>query len=162
MPGARLTPGAQMCCMERRITAALEWRLTRTTPWMLVLALLEMPGLKGSAELKNAVGFLHAMYLQSASLAGASAEQVAAALLCAAMREVLPDAARDFESARLFDFLLGEDYSGGLLRGDGGRLAAEMARMPARARRAEGGLAAVMRKFGQPGRGGVAGRLFLR
>jgi len=93
--------------MERRVLRALQFRLSCVTPWTLVHTVLEIPAIAQNTEIKHITGFIHDLAIHDPAFSTEAPGEVAAAIVYAAIRAVLPpDEAAQFEKAGTLEYLL--------------------------------------------------------
>jgi hypothetical protein len=146
---------AELRLMERRVLDALKFRLACVTPWTLVHTCLELPCFSRIGDLKHVTGYLHDLAIHDPSFSTEKPGEVAAALVYASMRSVLPEEEwKKREAAGVLEYLLKVKRKGVQV------LLEAMLLLPAKARSMEHKLSAVLVKFRKEEHGGVADRIF--
>lgn len=146
---------AELRLMERRVLRALQFRLSCVTPWTLVHTVLELPSFSGHVDMKHVTGFLHDLAIHDPAFSTEAPGEVAAAIVYAALRAVLPiDEASKFEESGILEYLLKCQRSGSKA------LLEAIVQLPQKARQMEHKLSAVLLKFRKEQNGTVADRIF--
>ena len=141
--------------MERRVLDALKFRLSCVTPWTLVHTCLELPCFSQNDDVKHVTGYLHDLAIHDPAFSTEKPGEVAAAIMYAAMRSVLPEEqSKRWEDAGVLEYLLKVSRTGTKA------LLEAMMLLPAKARSMEHKLSAVLVKFRKEEHGGVADRIF--
>jgi len=146
---------AELRTMERRVLRSLRFRLSCVTPWTLIHTVLEIPELCKNSELKHVTGFLHDLAIQDPAFTTEAPGEVAAAIVYAALRAVLPDAGAEFERTGVLEYLLKCKQRVGRKT-----LLDNIVQLPSKARNMEHKLSAVLLKFRKEENGTVADRIF--
>lgn len=146
---------AELRIMERRVLRALQFRLSCVTPWTLVHTVLELPSLSGNIDMKHVTGFLHDLAIHDPAFSTEAPGEVAAAIVYAALRAVLPaEEASKFEESGVLEYLLKCQRSGSKA------LLEAIVQLPQKARQMEHKLSAVLLKFRKEQNGTIADRIF--
>jgi len=146
----------QLRAMERRVLRALQFKLSCITPWTLVHTVLEVPSLSNNIDMKHVTSFLHDLAIHDPAFSTEAPSEVAAAVVYAALRAVLPaHEATQFENDGVLEYLLQCKRQGTKA------LLEAIVQLPQKARAMEHKLSAVLVKFRKEEKNTVANRVFL-